>query len=154
MVTGTITMIQCLQPATGTDLGVNSALANLPNLLPSQLGSNPLGAVANLIAAIDRAQANPDDLYITKGAKGNENAIWPGPGRNELTYRDQTKTPNVAVPFYGSQNISLWDYDSGSSDDLLGSITMKEEERGLGVLAKVAFSVQEGSVYYVFYRVD
>jgi len=51
-------------------------------------------------------------------------------------------------------NISLWDYDSFSDDDLLGSVTILESEAGTGDVAKLASSVVEGSAYYVVYRVD
>ncbi|WP_406086512.1 hypothetical protein [Kitasatospora purpeofusca] len=46
------------------------------------------------------------------------------------------------------------DYDSVSSDDLLGSVQIREDEQGRGNVAKVAKSDVEGSVYYVTYAVN
>jgi hypothetical protein len=66
----------------------------------------------------------------------------------------QSQAPglSVPIPFY-SQNISLWDYDVVSADDLLGSITMFELDRGLGPITKKAYSLVEFSCYYVTYEV-
>ena len=78
MPTATIKMLKCVQAATGTDLGVNNALARtLPGaIIPSQLGVDPLTAIVNTIGAIDAARTDPDDLYVTVGtATGRDNAV-------------------------------------------------------------------------------
>jgi hypothetical protein len=76
----------------------------------------------------------------------------PGPNQSRPMRATNSVAPNVVVSFSGSQNISLWDYDSGSRDDHLGSITILEEEKGYE-LFKLASSPVEGSAYYVHYRV-
>ncbi|XER99907.1 hypothetical protein HEP87_57180 [Streptomyces sp. S1D4-11] len=49
----------------------------------------------------------------------------------------------------GSQDIFLWDFDDVSADDLLGSVTISEDELGSGSLSKLAHSDEEHSYYYV-----
>jgi Ca2+-dependent lipid-binding protein len=66
----------------------------------------------------------------------------------------QSQNPNLTLEFANNLNVSLWDYDTFSNDDLLGSITILESERGMGDLAKLASSPVESSAYYVVYRVD
>jgi hypothetical protein len=160
MTTATITMIYCVQQATGTDFAVNEAIAGLPEkIVPAELGvSNLLEAVQSLpgvISAIDTARSDPDDLYITTSTVGSvDNAIWPGPGSTVPMQAGQSQAPQFGVDFTGSQNFSLWDRDSISDDDLLGSVTVLESEQGSGEIAKRAASNVEGSVYYVSYTVD
>jgi Ca2+-dependent lipid-binding protein len=64
----------------------------------------------------------------------------------------QSTAPNLALSFDGSLNLSLWDYDSGSRDDLLGSITVEESELGNELLKKAASDIED-SIYYVHGRV-
>jgi hypothetical protein len=160
MATGTISMIYCVHQATGTDIGVNEAIAGLPEkILPEELGGvralEVIRALPGVIAAIDTARSDPDDLYVTTNTDGGrDNAIWPGAGRDVKMQADQSVAPRITVPFSGSQNISLWDYDSVSDDDLLGSVTMFESEQGQGEIAKLAKSTVESSYYYVVYKVD
>jgi hypothetical protein len=157
MATATLKMLYCVQAATGTDSGVNNALAAAlpPAFLPGQLGANPGVAIGNLLQAIDVARADPDDLYVTTGtAGGRDNAVWPGRGQNSVMRSGQSQPLNLQIPFAGSLNVSLWDYDSGSRDDLLGSVTILESDFGQGDLAKIAASPVEGSVYYVVYNVN
>jgi hypothetical protein len=150
-------MIYCVQPATGTDGAVNRAIAGLPQTILADQGlaavAQTLQAVPGLLAAIDEARADPDDLYLTAGTVGDvDRAIWPGPGQTMPLRAGQTVAPGVTLAFAGSQNISLWDYDGVSRDDLLGSFTIFDHEIGQE-LFKLAASTVEGSIYYVHYRV-
>jgi len=160
MPTVTITMLHCVQQATGTDFAVNEALAQLPaRLLPAEVAEPSLlaavQALPGVAAAIDTARSDPDDLYVTTDTEGGvDNAIWPAPGATKSLQAGQTVAPGVSVEFSGSQNISLWDRDSLSDDDLLGSVTALESEQGEGEIAQLATSRVEGSVYYVLYTVD
>lgn len=157
--TATVLNVWCLRQATGTDFGVNNALAGLaPSLALGQLGA-PLEdfvrMLPGVIGAIDSARSDPDELYLTVDTAGGlDNAIWPGGGTTIDIQAGQSRTPHVKVSVDYSLNISLWDYDSVSDDDLLGSITMFESERGQGEIAKLAKSDVENSYYYVTYRVD
>ncbi len=155
----TVSMIYCVQQATGTDAAVNDAIAGLPELLlPGEFGGMPLQAIRALpgvIAAVDAARSDPDDLYITTNTGGGrDNAVWPSPGGVVQIQAGQSETPDFTVDFDHSQNLSLWDYDSVSDDDLLGSVTMFASEQGQGEIAKLARSPIENSYYYVVYRVD
>src|SRR5262245_24567504 len=160
MPTARISTIFCVQQATGTDMGVNDAIASLPEkLLPPEINGvaivDAIRAIPGVISAIDAARSDPDNLYITTVTQaGNENAIWPGPGQRVDVQAGQSFTPNLSLDFTDSQNISLWDHDSPSDDDLLGSVTMLSSEQGVGEIAKLARSQVESSAYYVVYRVD
>lgn len=160
MPTATVSTIFCVQQATGTDLAVNEAIANLPQtLLPEQIaGVSAIAAIRALpgvISAIDTARSDPDDLYVTTNTNGGrDNAIWPEPGTNVAMQAGQSVAPELTVDFSTSQNLSLWDYDSVSDDDLLGSVMMLADEQGQGEIVKLASSAVESSYYYVVYRVD
>jgi hypothetical protein len=164
MATATLLFIYCVKEATGTDLSAIQAIASLPEkIVPSEFGfSNILDAIQSLpgvIAAIDMARSDPDNLYITTSTEGNiDNSIWPGSGNTQDFQAGQSDSPQVAIEFSFSLNISLWDKDEGgvfgSDDDLLGSITIFETEQGQGEITKKAFSVVEGSYYYVTYIVE
>jgi hypothetical protein len=136
---------------------VNEALANLQSYILPDLGqetiSNVLSAVPGVIGVIDAARSDPDDCYITAGTVGDrDQAIWPAPGSSTPMRAGQSEAPNITLSFEGTQNISLWDYDSVSRDDLLGSITASADEIGQEMM-KPAVSQVEGSVYYVQYAV-
>ncbi len=161
MANAVIRMIHCVSPATGVDSPANAAIAAAIAALPQTLVANAglgavLGAVQSipgLMRTLDAVRSDPDDLYMTTGTEGDRDlAIWPGPGQSRLMRAAQTDTPNVTLSFSFSQNISLWDYDSVSRDDHLGSITMFENEIGQELL-KQASSAVEGSIYYIHYRV-
>jgi len=157
--TATILEIWCLRQSTGTDLGVNQALTGLAaELVPDQLGGAALPDFVRqfpgVVEAIDSARSDPDDLYMTAGTEpGVENAIWPGGGATIPMAADQSKSPQVTVEFDFSQNISLWDKDV-FSDDHMGSIKIKESERGQGEQIKLAKSDVESSYYFITYQVD
>lgn len=160
MPSATVSLIYCVRQATGTDTAVNEALAQMPDmLLPEQLtGISALAAVRALpgvIGAIDTARSDPDDLFITSDTSGGrQNALWPAPGQNIRIQAGQSVTPDITMEFEHSRNLSLWDYDALSDDDLLGSITLFANESGRGEIVKLAKSDVENAYYYVAYRVD
>jgi len=101
----------------------------------------------------------PTTLYVTASTEGElSNGIWPLDDNDEPTTVDiqagQSVAPDVSVDFDFSQNISLFDFDTVSADDLLGSITMLESELGAGPITKLAVSQVEGSAYYITYSVE
>ena len=163
MTTARIKMIYCVSAATGVDSGVNQAIVNLaPTLDAGTLGADSsvairtaVNAVPGLLEAIDTARQDPDDLYVTTNTAGGvANRVWPAEAETQPTQAGQSQNPEVALDFSGNLNISLWDYDSGSGDDLLGSITVLEAEAGQGDIAKLAASPVESSAYYVVYAVE
>jgi hypothetical protein len=163
MATATILQIYCVKEASGTD--ISPALTAqlewaLSSLLPFLTGgvqpANYVSSIGSLVALLDQARSDPDDLYITTTTSGGvENAIWPLGGTTNPMQQGQSVFPNITVPipFFG-QNISLWDYDSVSPDDLLASIAIYEWEKPLGVISKLGRSLIETSAYYITYRVD
>jgi hypothetical protein len=162
-VKATIKTVFCVRSATGTDTALNLALVNalrgLEPALPASslvLGLRPtLEGLANVVAAVDTSRSDPDDLYITLGTVGDRGqAIWPGPGTCTEVQSAQSFDMNQSYEFADSMNLSLWDYDDVSDDDLLGSITIYAGESGQGDQTKLAKSEIEGSAYYVTYRVD
>lgn len=158
--TATILNVWCLHAATGTDAGVNQALADLAAAVPlTELGAGSLEdvvrAVPSVVQMIDTARSDCDDLYITTDTAGGlAQSIWPGGEQTVSIQAGQSASPGISVPVSFAQNVSLWDFDSVSSDDLLGSVQILEEEQGRGNIAKLAKSDVEGSVYYVTYSVN
>ncbi|MFJ9154251.1 hypothetical protein ACIRP7_40850 [Streptomyces sp. NPDC102270] len=157
--TATILDAYCIHAATGTDASVNQAVGALAGKIPlSSIGTSLQDFVASVpqaVAAIDAARGDPDNLYITTSTEGDlDNAVWPGNGSTGTVGSGQTQPLGVTVPVEFVQNLSLWDFDDVSSDDLLGSIRIEVSERGEGPIAKLATSPVEGSVYYVTNRVD
>lgn len=154
-----IEMLYCVTAATGVDGAVNVAIARLAPTLPGAAAvegiQKAVAQVPGLIQAIDQARQDPDNLYLTLGdARGSENAAWPGQRARLPMQGAQSTALNVEHEFAHSVNISLWDYDEFSDDDLLGSVTALAEEAGRGPIAKLATSPIEGSAYYVVYHVD
>jgi hypothetical protein len=160
MANATLLFIYCVTEATGTDLEVIEAIASLPErIVPSELGfSTVVEAIQSLpgvIAAIDMARSDPDNLYITTNTNGGlNNSIWPGSGNTQDFLAGQSNSPQISIEFSFSLNISLWDRDEVSPDDLLGSITIFETEQGQGEITKKAFSIVEHSYYYLTYIVE
>jgi hypothetical protein len=158
--TATILNISCLRHATGTDAGVNQALADLAPSIPfEELGGISLldfvTALPGVLAAVDSARSDPDNLYMTAETSGGlANAIWPPDGTTVDMQAGQSRAPGVTVPVSYAQNISLFDHDWPSGDDLLGSVSIFESELGAGELSKLAKSDVESSYYYITYRVD
>ncbi|GLW46321.1 hypothetical protein Stsp02_19830 [Streptomyces sp. NBRC 14336] len=157
--TATLLDAYCIRAATGTDAAVNEAVGALAAKIPlNSIGTTLqsfVSSVPQVVAAIDTARSDPDNLYITTSTEGDlANAVWPGNGSPGTVGSGQTQPLGVSVPVDFVQNVSLWDHDDVSSDDLLGSIRIEESERGEGPIARLATSSVEGSLYYVTYRVD
>jgi hypothetical protein len=157
MATARIYMLYCVRQASGTDFGAIQALSGLaPSIPASGFGaqvSEILGQLPEVIAAIDTARSDPDNLFITTESSGDlEYAVWPS-GDPVDAQAGQTLVVMLDLTFTYALNISLWDYDSASDNDLLGSVAIFEEEAGTGQIAKLAKSDIEGSAYYVVYEV-
>lgn len=157
----TIINVHCVKEASGTDLGTLSpALQEAFNsTLPRELfdGERPgdiVASVAGLIAEIDAVRSDPDNLYMTTSTEGEiENSIWPGGEETRPMQASQSDQPQIDIEFENRVNLSLWDEDSASDDDLLGSITIEEAERDQGEITRFAFSTVESSAYYITYTV-
>lgn len=161
MPVATITTVFCLQQATGVDGPVNTALFSLiPDVIAlDQYLGQPLHEVIRSIPgvaqAIDTARSDPDQVYLTTLTNaGRPNAVWPSPPIEVEMQAGQSSDVDLHLDFQHSLNLSLWDEDSASGDDLLGSITIYPNEQGAGNLVKKACSSVEGSCYLITYRVD
>ena len=162
MSTATIVQIYCVKEATGTDIGalaapLEAALSQLPPELTGSVDPQvAVSSVIGLVEILDQVRSDPDDLYVTTSTAGGlGGAVWPSDGSVNPMQQGQSVFPNISIeiPAFG-QNISLWDYDSVSADDLLASISVFEKDQGNGVISKLGRSQIEGSVYYVTYQVD
>lgn len=149
----------CVHAATGTDAGLNAVIAGIPESLeflamPSDAQlQGVIRAIPGLIDAIDAARADPDDLYLTNDTSGGvENRIWPIDKKYHPVNTNQLVTLGVAIAFEDKLNLSLWDHDSSSDDDLLGSIVIDSVDVGKE-MTKKAWSEIESSVYLVSYLV-
>lgn len=160
--TATIIDVFCVKESTGTDLGNLAPVIReaFNSALPRELtdGLSPgdaLASVAGLADALDSVRSDPDNLYITTSTEGDiENAIWPGGEQTVDILGTQSVQPGITIDFDNRTNLSLWDFDDVSADDLLGSIQIKESESGQGEIAKFAFSKVEAAAYYVTYTVE
>ncbi|GAA4452237.1 hypothetical protein [Phytohabitans houttuyneae] len=158
--TATITGILCVRHATGTDDAVNQALAGLVGAIGiGELGGLSLSEFVKrgpgVVEAIDTARSDPDQLYLTTDTSGGlEKAVWPQGGGTVEMQAGQSVAPGLSLPVTSSQSVSLWEYDTVSGDDLLGSVTIMESEAGAGEIAKLAKSEVESSFYYVTYSVQ
>ena len=158
MPTGTIQTVLCVKAASGVDGSVLDAIGSVADkVLPGDLGEviAAFKALPGVVEAIDASRSDPDNLYLTTGTSpGRDDALWPGGGADVDMLPEQSAAPAVSVDFDTTQNISLWDYDTVSRDDHLGSIQMEAGDQGAGPVAKKAASTVEGSLYFVTYQVD
>lgn len=156
--TATIDEVVCLRPATSTDFDLAAVIDNLLQPVYQLPGAelvrqlSGIGDVGQMIQeALDEA---PDDLYATSTqAPGVENAVWPQGTTVEAGAGNRIPV-GITIAVEGAQDLFLWDRDTGSPDDLLGSVTISEDEQGQGPVSKLAHSDEEHSYYYVNYHVD
>ncbi|MFE9968544.1 hypothetical protein [Streptomyces sp. NPDC005525] len=160
--TATIDEVVCLRPATSTDFDLDAVVKTLLEPVFALPGGGVLEKLADIAQVeqmiSDAVTEQPDDLYITATASaGLENAIWPSGDPVQAAARDRIEVGRT-VSVEGTQDIFLFDKDEGgvfgSPDDVLGSVTISEDERGMGSLSKLAHSEEEHSFYYVNYHVD
>ena len=157
----TLKAILCIQPATGTDLGPLRAVAEMANeFSAAELGVANLASyikhVPEIVAALDAARNDPDDLYVTTVTEGDvDQRIWPKNRKTVPMRQRQVVTPmlQLNVDEGGLLSLSLWDWDP-IRDDLLAAVTISAAESGEGEKAKRGWSDIEGSVYYVIYEVN
>jgi hypothetical protein len=164
MVTATILMIFCVKESTPADTGADlqalvKGLAQLPALLPEDVPvAEAAERVPGLVEAIAAAASASDNLYLTGATVGGlANALWPLDDSGPTTVAiqaGQSVAPDLRIDLEFSQNLSLFDFDDFSDDDLLGSVTILASEQGAGPISKLARSFREASAYYVSYSVD
>lgn len=158
MPTVNIQTLLCVRSASGIDGGVFEAFAQIPaTFVPDEISAviASIRALPGVVEAIDAARTDPDNIYMTTSTnEGRENAIWPPEGVEIEMLPDQSHEINLNLDFNFSQNISLFDHDTVSADDHLGSIMVSADEAGMGPRVGKAASQVEGSVYFITYEVS
>ncbi len=88
------------------------------------------------------SESSHDEIYL----KISGEKVWNCDDIND----GQTKDVNVDRSFAGDVNVELWEEDSGSADDLLGSITVSENLSGI----HTAEANGDGGSYNIQYKVS
>jgi ankyrin repeat protein len=101
----------------------------------------------NLAKEIDRNRA-PDQLYI----KLNGKKVWPSGSRDYIEVRGGESKSVNATANGGRHSIEFWEYDSMSSDDLLGEVSFGAFAEGTVTFQLVSKS--EDSNYLVEVKVE
>lgn len=142
----------------GATLSANglAAAGDLPLTLQEVLDAVQAGREngQKVIAFLEKYTGGDDDLIINI----NGEHVYPngGSGYVEMV-QGQTIQPNIAFDFGGKARIQFIEYDSGSDNDNLGSIDVKDNVspgQNYEVEGALLFSAEEGDVYEVNYRVE
>jgi hypothetical protein len=137
-----------------------NVLGNVPNPKPQLVGqalvagAKVLEKIPGLVDAIGDAGNYPDQLYMTfTNQPGVDKRFWPQPGKYYEIYAGQIVRFNeVRYPLTQPLDVSLWEYDSGSGDDQLGSFAI-EKDTAPGSSVITVTSASEASIYLVAYSV-
>ncbi len=121
-------------------------------------GSHALKEIPNFLGAIRRAEKYPDQLYMTfNNQPGVDNRFWPRPQKYHEIYAGQIiRFDELRYPLTESLNISLWEYDYGPGDDLLGNFVIEKETKPgtyVKLVTSASASDSEPSIYLVAYTV-
>ncbi|MCT7978957.1 hypothetical protein [Laspinema olomoucense] len=153
-----------VQQAAGLSSAVSAAagvvLGNVPNpkaqLVAQALnaGSAVLEKIPGLVDAIGKAGNYPDQLYMTfSNQPGIGKRFWPQPGKFYEIYAGQIiRFDELRYSLTQPIDISLWEYDTISSDDQLGSFAI-EQDTAPGAYVVTVTSASEASIYLVAYTV-
>ncbi len=159
--------VRCIKPSSGLD---NTALNACRSFFTAAggfmfAGSGMTGAVpvavagvgvvaltqasTAVIGALGRSFAGGDQLYL----KVNGARAWPGGGGKYMNIGSQQEyNLNLVYDLTGPVELSLYEYDSGSSDDYMGHVRL-ETNTPVGSVAVVIPHEPEASVYLVCYEV-
>src|ERR687886_366289 len=160
----TLVSVKCIKPSSGIDdfakgifgtigavAGGAAAVAGATvsgGLLFSATGVAAVGGAGAGVAVIeglDHFFAGADDLYVKVDGK----KIWPDSGKYKGINSQQTK--EIGYSFQMPKNVTtieLWEYDSVSSDDKLGYLTIPESHP-TGYFTYAVSNSDEGSVYEI-----
>lgn len=113
-----------------------------------------LAKAPGLIAAIDKASNSPDELYLNLSNQPGENKLWPFDKKYEKINKGQIVRPEFCLSFSQAIDINLWEYDSVSSDDFIGRLTIDASKTEAGKFySQIIESKEEGALYVVAYSV-
>ncbi|GGZ62964.1 hypothetical protein AB0P12_00405 [Streptomyces subrutilus] len=106
-----------------------------------------------------QSEGDHDEAYIKiTDANGNQVKVWPGSGKYQTmgtnylrSLGDANGNAALVLGKQQARTLTLWDFDSTSSDDKLGSTLVTGSEAG----GEVQYRSLEGSggVYTIAYRV-
>lgn len=103
-----------------------------------------------LMEQLDKKYSGSDDLYVKMGG----NKVWPSSGESTSIKSQETKSIGQTVTFPDfpgeteTTTIELWEYDWGSGDDHMGTLTIPDSHPD-GSFTYLVTSSGEGSAYEV-----
>jgi len=113
-----------------------------------------VSTIVDLSAALDRAGDYPDQLYLSlSNDPGTSQRIWPESYPTYNIRGGQIVRLNLIIPFSDVIDVNFWEYDSGSSDDFLGRLTVDASHVG-GVRYQAVVRPSEGNIYVIAYSVE
>lgn len=157
--------VKCIKPATGVELDAvrflegfvqgGQMVTTMGGPLLSMAGPKgkiAAGVLEGSLTAVETgtritrlidSSRSPDDLYVIL----DDRKVWPSSGGHKEVRGGQSVAINALGSGTGRHTITLMEYDSGSGDDLLGSITFEPARPGL--LTFQVVSTEEDSSYLV-----
>ncbi|MFD3654553.1 hypothetical protein [Streptomyces sp. NPDC058620] len=106
----------------------------------------------------DESEGDHDEAYLNIAGVGKPVKLWPASAKYQTmgtgyvrSLAESNSNAQLILGKQESRTLSLWDYDSTSGDDLMGSVTITGNEFG----AETQYRVLQGSggVYTIAYRV-
>jgi hypothetical protein len=160
----TLVSVKCIKPSSGIDdfargiFGAIGAVAGGAGAIAGATVTGGLliaatgiaavggaGAGVQVIEGLDYFFAGDDDLYIKVDGK----KIWPSSGNSVKISSQQTKQIGYSFQMpKNSTTIELWEYDTISSDDKLGYLTIPESHNA-GYFTYLISNSDEGSIYEI-----
>jgi C2 domain len=139
----TIISAKCIRPATGMDGSTTKFIEDVAKLVPG----NPVPP--GLLSQLDHTFSGQDDFYV----KLSGSKVYPIGHKYKALHSQQTAQINVSAPLTKALSIELWEYDSVSSDDFMGRVTVPTTAT-IGKHTQLVASKAEGSLYEVTYSVS
>lgn len=156
--------IKCIKPAIGTEPEFGPSMtSNVGKAISSNYGllADPdsqavvavgsaflIGALATLITEADKNNPDPDQVII----RVNGEKVWPTDKKYKDMKAGQIENPNIRIENWDiSQQIVVYDYDAGSNDDPLFTLSRQgglnpgrgESEFGFGLYDKKDMAAYE-----------
>ncbi|MTJ22546.1 hypothetical protein FJR06_14955 [Dolichospermum sp. UHCC 0352] len=163
----TIVSVKCIKPSSGIDSIAQSlfgliggAIAGTATFVAGAASGGLLIAATGVAAAggasagvavingLDYFFAGADELYI----RVNGSKVWPS-GKYKDMMSQQTKEVGHTLPLNDKVKIQLWEYDTISSDDLLGYLDLGADHQ-TGSFTYLVQNQYEGSIYEINIKIS
>ncbi|MFM6079688.1 MAG: hypothetical protein ACKPCI_14465 [Dolichospermum sp.] len=163
----TIVSVKCIKPSSGIDsIAMNlfgligGAIAGTATFVAGAVSGGLLIAATGVAAAggasagvavikgLDRYFAGADELYI----RVNDSKVWPS-GKYKDICSQQTKEVGHTLPLNDKVKITLWEYDTIGSDDLLGYLDLGADHQ-TGSFTYLVQNQDEGSIYEINIKIS